>query len=467
MGYALSAERGAGLSIKTQKNKEEFTMKKAWKRVAAGMLATVMAASLAACGSKGSGTATTKAPETTGAAGGAAAAGTLKVLMPEEPGAENSLNNALKAWSEETGNQIDMIIISHDDQLTKFPAMAKNKDLPDIIATTRLHQLYPEEFMDMAQVVDLSLFEDSALKIVGKDYKSDKISGLPRQFTTTCMYYNEDAFAAAGVEAPTVDNPWTWDELYENAAMIQASSTVKYGFAADVSRARYDILMYANGGSLVEKDGDTFKVNVNNPVNVSTLEKFVAANESGVMPKAIWAGGSTDNPVEYFKNGDAAILLSGSWNYNSLTTDVSKFKFGVMPTPKGSASQAAIIGGEALAIPENAAGKDLAVEFVKWFYDEKNFKNYIQEDKGLSSLKSVIYEPADEKAAADFKILQNEVSYVTDSFMVDESSAWRTYKDNEYRDYIKRAVSGEITAKEALDAFTKELAESSGWTTTQ
>ncbi len=163
-------------------------MKKAWKRVAAGMLATVMAASLAACGSKGSGTETTKAPEATGAAGGAAAAGTLKVLMPEEPGAENSLNNALKAWSEETGNQIDMIIISHDDQLTKFPAMAKNKDLPDIIATTRLHQLYPEEFMDMAQVVDLSLFEDSALKIVGKDYKSDKISGLPRQFTTTCMY---------------------------------------------------------------------------------------------------------------------------------------------------------------------------------------------------------------------------------------------------------------------------------------
>ena len=45
-----------------------------------------------------------------------------------------------------------------------------------------------------------------------------------------------------------------------------------------------------------------------------SLERFVQANNE-VMPKAIWAGGTTDNPVEYFKNGDAAILLSGSWNY--------------------------------------------------------------------------------------------------------------------------------------------------------
>ena len=82
--------------------------------------------------------------------------------------------------------------------------------------------------------------------------------------------------------------------------------------------------MYGNGGSLVEKDGDSFKVTVNSPENVATLERFVQANNE-VMPKAIWAGGTTDNPVEYFKNGDAAILLSGSWNYNTFTNDISKF----------------------------------------------------------------------------------------------------------------------------------------------
>lgn len=437
-------------------------MKKTSKMAAAGVLAAMMALSLAACG--GSSNSGAPAPAETQADGSVKTEGrTMKVLNPEEPGAEDALNKAMEAWAAEAGVTLDKMVISHDDQLTKFPSMAKNKDLPDLIQTTRLHQLYPEEFVDMSTVVDTSLFEESALKIVGKDYKSDKISGLPSQFTTTNFYYNKDAFAAAGVEAPTVENPWTWDELYENAAKIQAAGNIKYGFVADVSRARYDILMYANGGSLTVKDGDSFKVAVNSPANVSTLEQFVKANEDGVMPKAIWAGGSTDNPVEYFKNGDVAILLSGSWNYNSMTTDITKFEFGVMPSPKGTVSQAAIIGGSALAIPENAKNKDLAEEFVKWFFEEGNFKNYLQDDKGLSALKNVVYEPSDEGAAADYKILQEEVSYVTDTFMVDESSAWRTYKDNEYRDYIKRAVSGELSAKDALDSFAKELSESSGW----
>jgi alpha-1,4-digalacturonate transport system substrate-binding protein len=277
------------------------------------------------------------------------------------------------------------------------------------------------------------------------------------------MYYNEDAFKAAGLEAPTKEKPWTWDELYANAAILQQKAKVKYGFAADVSRARYDILMYANGGSLVEKSADKFKVTVNSEKNVKTLEKFIAANKDGVMPKAIWAGGTTDNPVEYFKNGDAAILLSGSWNYNKFATDISKFKFGIMTTPKGTVSQSAIIGGGALAVPENGKNKALALEFLKWLYTPDNFQQYLQNDKGLSSLKSVLYKPETEKAKADYIKLQEEVSYVTDSFMVDESSAWRTYKDNEYRDYLKRAVSGELTAQKALDSFAKELSESSKW----
>lgn len=244
-------------------------MKKTSKMAAAGVLAAMMALSLAACG--GSSNSGAPAPAETQADGSVKTEGrTMKVLNPEEPGAEDALNKAMDAWAAEAGVTLDKMVISHDDQLTKFPSMAKNKDLPDLIQTTRLHQLYPEEFVDMSTVVDTSLFEESALKIVGKDYKSDKISGLPSQFTTTNFYYNKDAFAAAGVEAPTVENPWTWDELYENAAKIQAGGNIKYGFAADVSRARYDILMYANGGSLTVKDGDSFKVAVNSPANVST-----------------------------------------------------------------------------------------------------------------------------------------------------------------------------------------------------
>ncbi len=435
-------------------------MKKRMVKTVAGILAaSLAAAALTACsGSSSTAGSGSQSAESSGPITGQ----TLEVMLSEEPGEGDALGNALNHWAEESGNQIKKIIISHDDMRSKFPSMAKNKDLPDLVSTTFLHQLYPDEFVTMDSVVDLSKFNQSALKIVAKSYTSDAITGITEQFTTTCMFYNKDAFAAAGIEAPTIENPWTWDQLYENAAILQEKGGVKYGFAADVSRARYDILMYANGGSLVEKDGDSFKVAVNSPENIATLERFVQANNE-VMPKAIWAGGTTDNPVEYFKNGDAAILLSGSWNYNTFTNDISKFTFGVMPSPKGSVSQSAIIGGAALAIPKDAEHVELAEQFIKWLYEDENYKEYLQLHKGLSVMNDISYEPETDKAKEDFAIMQNETNYVTDTFMVDESSSWRTFKDNEYRDALKRAVSGEVTAKEALDGFAGELAESSGW----
>lgn len=437
-------------------------MKKRVVKTLAGVFALSMAAvSLTACG--GSSSASKAESGEQKESSGPITGQTLQVMLSEEPGAEDALGNALNSWAEETGNEIKKIIISHDDMRSKFPSMAKNKDLPDLVSTTFLHQLYPDEFETMDSIVDLSKFNQSALKIVGKSFTSEDITGITEQFTTTCMFYNKDAFAAAGIEAPTAEDPWTWDELYENAAVLQEKAGVKYGFASDVSRARYDILMYANGGSLVQADGDSFKVTVNSPENVKTLERFIQANNE-VMPKAIWAGGTTDNPVEYFKNGDAAILLSGSWNYNTFATEISKFDFGVMTSPKGSAGQSAIIGGAALAIPKNGKNPELAEQFVQWLYQEENYKEYLQLHKGLSVMNDITYEPETDKAKEDFAVMQNETNYVTDTFMVDESSSWRTYKDNEYRDSLKRAVSGEITAQEALDGFADQLAESSGWT---
>ncbi|MDK2807799.1 MAG: alpha,4-digalacturonate transport system substrate-binding protein [Clostridiales bacterium] len=439
-------------------------MKKIFKTILAATLSAAMVVSFTGCGASKSETNATKDDAATTTTEGANATGNMKVMLSEEPGEDNALKNALDRWAAETGNTYETVILSNDDMKTKFPAMAQNKDLPDLISTVGIHQLYPDEFVDASTIVDLNLFEETPLDIIGKAFTSDVISGLPNQFTTTCFYYNEDLFAQAGIEAPTPENPWTLEQLYENAALLQEKTSVKYGFAADVSRARYDILMYANGGSLVQKDGDSFKIVLNSDTNVDTLTQFVKANEEGVMPKAIWAGATTDNPVEYFKNGDAAILLSGSWNYNTFATEITKFNFGVMTSPTGTVSRSAIIGGGALAVPKNAKNSQIAINFLQWFYQEDNFKTYLQNDKGLSSLKNVIYEPESDKAKTDFEKLQDEVAQVTDTFETDESSSWRVFKDAEYRDTLKRAVSGELTPEEALDSFAKELSEASGWT---
>lgn len=386
----------------------------------------------------------------------------LKVMLSEEPSSEDALLNTMKKWASETGNTLDVMVIPYEDQLTKFPLMARNNDLPDLIATTRLSRLYPDEFLDMAKHFDMSIFEPMAVEIIVQDYKTAKKATLPQQFTITNVYYNKDAFARAGIQAPTIDNPWTISDLVKNAELLMQKGGLKYGMAMDASRARYDNMMYANGGSLVEKSGDSFAVTVNSPQNIATLEKFVAWNNQ-VMPKAIWAGGTTDNPADYFKNGDVGIYFSGSWNYNSFYNQIKNMNWGVMPSPIGTAGPSAILGGSGLGIPANAKNKDLALSFLKWFYTKENFQGYLNLDKGLSSLVGVTYSPSDAQVVADYKVLQSEVSKVSFAFSTDESSMWRNFYDNEYRDALKQTVNGDITARKALTDFATLLSKKSGW----
>ncbi|MFA6688771.1 MAG: ABC transporter substrate-binding protein [Sphaerochaetaceae bacterium] len=387
----------------------------------------------------------------------------LKVMLSEEPSSEDALLNTLKEWASETGNTLDVMVIPYEDQLTKFPLMARNKDLPDLIATTRLARLYPDEFADLSKNIDISIFEPMAVEIIVDSYATKKIANiLPQQFTITNVFYNKDAFDRVGLSAPTVDDPWSFEELAANAKLLQEKGGVKYGMAMDSSRARYDNLMYANGGSMVEKRGESFAVTINSPQNIATLEEFVRWNNS-FMPKAIWAGGTTDNPADYFKNGDVGIYFSGTWNYNSFYTQIKNINWGVMPSPVGSAGPSAILGGSGLAVPVNAKNKDLAVDFLKWFYTKENFQNYLNRDKGLSSLVGVTYSPADKQVAEDYKILQSEVAKVTKAFSVDESSLWRNYYDNEYRDAMRQAVNGDISPAKALNDFAALLSKKSSW----
>ncbi len=136
-------------------------MKKMFQKAAAGGMAVVMAMSLAACGGSSGKDGGEAAQQGGASADGPITGQTLQVMISEEPGEGDALGNALKQWSQETGNEIKQIIISHDDMRSKFPSMAKNKDMPDLVATTFLHQLYPEEFVDMSGVVDLSKFNQS------------------------------------------------------------------------------------------------------------------------------------------------------------------------------------------------------------------------------------------------------------------------------------------------------------------
>src|SRR5699024_1801095 len=149
----------------------------------------------------------------------------------------------------------------------------------------------------------------------------------------------------------------------------------------------------------------------------------------------IWTGGSSDNPADYFQNGDVGILLSGSWNYEKFNNEIETFDFAVMPALVGTVQASTITGGSGLALPSSAENKDLAIEFLEWFYEEDNYVAYLEVDKGISFIEGISYVDEDPDVAADYEIMGAEMANVADQFLVDEQSEWRNHLDNEYRDY--------------------------------
>src|SRR5690625_2038234 len=206
-------------------------MKKFWKF---SMLAAVPFL-LMACGNN--------EQDAGGDGGGDGGTGTLRVMLSDEPTEEDALNNTLTKWSEETGNEVERLIVPYEDQVTSFRSMAQNNDLPDLVATTQLTRLYPEEFYDLSDDINQSMFEQTALEIIAQDDELDsRLLIAPNQYTMSIWFYNADAFEEAGIEPPTQDTVWTMDEMYDYAEQLQESGAVNYGLAL-ISHVRVMIIL--------------------------------------------------------------------------------------------------------------------------------------------------------------------------------------------------------------------------------
>lgn len=184
--------------------------------------------------------------------------------------------------------------------------------------------------------------------------------GVPNYGEFVQVYYNKDAFAAAGLEVPTT--------LAEFEDVLQAF--VDQGVTPlATSAAEYPLgqLWY----QLALTEADRQFVNdyqlYENPVDWSGDEigyatetvkdwvdaGYISTDASGL--KAEDAGVS-------FISGDAPIFYSGSWWYGRFTNEITDFEWGTFLFPEAELSPGS--AGNMWVVPERAKNKELAYEFI-------------------------------------------------------------------------------------------------------
>ncbi len=184
--------------------------------------------------------------------------------------------------------------------------------------------------------------------------------GVPNYGEFVEVYYNKDAFAAAGLEIPTT--------LEEFEAVLRAfadqgitplsESAAEYPLGqlwyqlalSKADRGFVDDYQLYTGD--VDWEGDEIAY-ATETVKDWTDKGYLSTDASGLKAEDAGVG---------FISGDYPIFFSGSWWHNRFTTEIDGFEWGTFLFPGAEMSPGS--AGNMWVIPERAKNKDLAAEFI-------------------------------------------------------------------------------------------------------
>lgn len=181
-------------------------------------------------------------------------------------------------------------------------------------------------------------FYESAFQVATVD---GKVWAWPLWVTAISVFANTDIFAERGVELPTLEDPWTWDEFVEAAKQLtytRDDGAQVYGFTSSSKwgAVEYYPLMYIDGGRILNADGTQFVQN--QPEGVSALDKIASlALEHQVTPPDFGTVDQAGVRAQFKERQTAAMLMSTPGFIPDL--EGSDFPFKVVPPPMGDAGR--------------------------------------------------------------------------------------------------------------------------------
>jgi ABC-type glycerol-3-phosphate transport system substrate-binding protein len=338
------------------------------------------------------------------------------------------------------------------DYWTKLPTLAASNQLPDIVSLQSLRApgfsslMVPLDDMIKRDKFDLANFDQS---IVSGLSRETHVFALPYDFGPLLVFYNADAFAKAGLEAPAAG--WTVSDFIKDAKALTHDSHYGYGVGG-VDQ----VAAWAASAGATYMNGE--KLDLTNAKFAAAFQSYVDLVAKDKIAPVLPSSGSMqlgDVSRGRFASGDAAMIIDGPWQLINLTQSV-KFKIGLAPMPAGAAGSISVSAGSGFGIatssqhPEEAwkaiqvltgpeaeqylasTGRAFAARtaFQKYWYDVAA--------KGVENGQTGL--DAAQKGALPYKTTDN----------------WNTV-NNLFEQYQPLAMSGSQTAAQVVDSISKQL----------
>ncbi len=282
---------------------------------------------------------------------------------------------------------------------------------------------------------------------------------FPFNSSTTVFYYNQDAFAKAGLDPNRA--PATWPEVMAAAAKIKAAGASTCSFTTGwQSWVQLESFSAWHNTAFATKEngfgGSDPKLVFNGPLQVKHIANMQDWAKKGYFTYA----GRKNEPEAKFYSGDCAMLTSSSAAYGTIKQN-AKFKFAVAPLPYyadvAGAPQNTIIGGASLWVMGGKSKEEYkAVAKFFTFLSDPERQAVWHQTTGYLPITMQAYEVTkksgfyEKNPGTDVSVKQMIVK------TTDKSRGVRLGNFVQIRDIIDEELegvwAGKKTAKEGLDA---------------
>ncbi|WP_433007614.1 ABC transporter substrate-binding protein [Kribbella sp. CA-294648] len=297
---------------------------------------------------------------------------TVTVMTWETPETNTAIKKALEGFKDDN-IKVQLIDTPSGGYGDKLASLTQAKKLPDLFwCGNDTEQQYTSQglLVDWSKRITDGNGDFKADKFVGSAMENWKtgdgqMGGLPSLMNTYGVWYNADAFKAAGIPEPKAG--WSWDDMYSAAGKLANKGGAKYGLVADQLTSLdgpFTMSMYA-----VSAGGAPFTDNVNRPTKAEAdakftegVEKLAAAIKSGAVAPP---GYDASNVSALFSGGKVPMMFGGQWLAAGFQTDKPKIKYGFAPFPQVN-TPATLYDSVGICTPQYTANEDASYKVLEY-----------------------------------------------------------------------------------------------------
>lgn len=315
-------------------------------------------------------------------------AANLKIFVPNSPGLVDGMDAVLKSYAEQNpGLSYELRSVPFKKYKDALQVMWSSSDVDDIISTgapdianyASYGALQPLD--DILPEAEHGLFLDSVIDAVSYE---GSIYAYPFREAASAMYYNKDMFAAAGLTAPEIDDPWTWPEFLENMKKIQAVQEKEEGkqvwgltFLSNPGRGDFWITPIIRSAG--DEGSNTFKAISDDGLSLKGYADTPEAMKAYAFYQSLYTEHKICSQAEIpdaFGNGQAATLMSFMSTAKQLNKKFPDLNWGLMPNPYFK-TPITHTGGFTLALSAKSDNSGAAKGFIRFAGSVEGLKTYI------------------------------------------------------------------------------------------